>query len=36
MKKFISLFLAAMILVGGSDALAQSKKKSKKSKKDQT
>lgn len=35
MKKIISLFLAAMILVGGSDALAQNKKKSKKGKKDQ-
>lgn len=35
MKKIISLFLAAMILMGGSDALAQNKKKSKKGKKDQ-
>lgn len=35
MKKIISLFLAAMLLLGGSDAMAQSKKKGKKGKKDQ-
>ena len=35
MKKIISVFLAAAILLGGSDAIAQSKKKSKKGKKDQ-
>ena len=35
MKKIISLCLAALILLGGSDALAQNKKKNKKGKKNQ-